>query len=63
MSGDPSRYEQLERAQLLAWAALSTRDKIDFFEEMVALAWASGALRPERLALRDQPVGKRGQHG
>ena len=60
MSEGPARYEALERAQLLAWAALSAREKIAFFEEMVALAWASGALRPERLALRDQPVDEDG---
>lgn len=60
MSEDPARYESLERAQLLAWAALPTREKIAFFEEMVALAWASGALRPERLALRDLPLDEGG---
>lgn len=46
--------EALERLQLQQWAALSTAAKIDFFEEMVQLAYSSGALRPERLALRDQ---------
>ncbi len=47
-------FEALERAQLRAWAALSPGLKLDFFEEMVALAWRSGALTPARLALRDQ---------
>jgi hypothetical protein len=31
--------------------------EIDFFEEMVKLAWHSGALAPERLALRDGLTG------
>lgn len=52
-------FEDAERAQLRAWAGLSADVKIDFFEEMVALAWRSGALAPERLALRDQPPGRR----
>lgn len=46
--------EALERAQLLAWAGLSTQAKIAFFKEMIELAWRSGALAPERLAMRDQ---------
>ncbi len=45
--------EDIERAQLRAWVKLSTRAKIDFFEEMIELAYLSGALSPERLALRD----------
>lgn len=49
-------FGDLELAQLRAWVALPTRDKVAFFEEMVALAHASGALAPERLALRDLPV-------
>lgn len=49
-------FEDTERAQLRAWAALSPGIKLDFFEEMVALAWRSGALAPERLALRDRPL-------
>lgn len=50
----PLDFSALERLQLQQWAALSTAAKIDFFEEMVQLAYSSGALRPERLALRDQ---------
>ena len=46
-------FEDVERAQLRAWVKLSTRAKIDFFEEMIELAYLSGALSPERLALRD----------
>lgn len=46
-------FEDVERAQLRAWVKLSTRAKIDFFEEMIKLAYLSGALSPERLALRD----------
>ncbi|QOD92072.1 hypothetical protein H2514_05455 [Lysobacter sp. CW239] len=46
-------FEDAERAQLLAWISLSAGAKIDFFEEMVELAYQSGALSPERLALRD----------
>lgn len=46
-------FADAERAQLAAWVRLSAGAKIDFFEEMVELAWRSGALAPERLALRD----------
>lgn len=46
-------FADAERAQLHAWAKLSTRTKIDFFEEMIELAYFSGALSPQRLALRD----------
>jgi hypothetical protein len=46
-------FEDAERAQLRDWIGLSTAAKIDFFEEMVLLAYRSGALSPERLALRD----------
>ena len=46
-------FEDAERAQLMAWVNLSADAKIDFFEEMVELANMSGALAPERLALRD----------
>jgi len=46
-------FEDAERAQLMAWVGLSADAKIDFFEEMVELAYLSGALTPERLALRD----------
>jgi hypothetical protein len=49
-------FEDAERAQLRTWAALSPGIKLDFFEEMVELAWRSGALTPERLALRDRPT-------
>lgn len=43
-----------EREQLRIWIGLSTQeDRV--FEEMVALAYHSGALRPERVALRDAP--------
>lgn len=47
-------FEDAERAQLRAWVALDTGAKIDFFEEMIELAYHAGALAPERLALRDQ---------
>lgn len=47
-------FEDAERAQLRAWDGLSTAAKIDFFEEMIELAYRSGALSPERLALRDR---------
>lgn len=58
MTQDPSlahSFADAERAQLRAWMRLSTADKIAFFEEMVDLAWRSGALAPDRLALRDRP--------
>lgn len=47
-------YADAERDHLLTWARLDTAAKIAFFEEMVELAWRSGALAPERLALRDR---------
>ena len=47
-------FEDAERAQLLAWIVLRAGAKIDFFEEMIELAYQSGALSPERLALRDR---------
>lgn len=56
MSSVPSldfTFEDAERAQLLAWMQLSTAVKIEFFEEMIELAYRSGALSPERLAMRD----------
>lgn len=56
MSSVPSldfTFEDAERAQLLAWMQLSTVVKIEFFEEMIELAYRSGALSPERLAMRD----------
>ncbi|MCK9490075.1 MAG: hypothetical protein M0Q42_11930 [Xanthomonadales bacterium] len=46
--------ETLEREQLRVWAGLSTEAKIAFFEEIIDLAWRSGALAPERLAMRDK---------
>lgn len=49
-------FADAERAQLRAWAGLSTREKIEFFEEMLELARLGGALRPDRLALRDAPA-------
>ena len=51
-------FEDAELAQLRAWTHLSADVKIDFFEEMVELAWSSGALAPDRLALRDKPAQK-----
>jgi len=47
-------FEDTEREHLRAWAGLSTAAKVDFFEEMVELAYKSGALSPERLALRER---------
>jgi len=53
-SSEPAfSFEDVERAQLRAWVKLSTRAKIAFFEEMIELAYLSGVLSPERLALRD----------
>ncbi len=46
-------FEDAERAQLLDGLRLSTAARVDFFEEMIELAYRSGALTPERLALRD----------
>jgi len=51
-------FRDAERVNLRAWIKLSGGQKVDFFEEMIELAYHSGALRPDRLALRDQtPVG------
>ena len=49
-------YEDAEREQLRAWIRLSASEKIDFFEEMIELAYCSGALSPQRLAMRDRPI-------
>lgn len=46
-------FREAEIENLRRWARLSGGQKIDFFEEMIELAYHSGALRPERLALRD----------
>ena len=46
-------FREAELVNLRAWMKLSGGQKIDFFEEMVELAYRSGALRPERVALRD----------
>jgi hypothetical protein len=48
-------FRAAEAANLRAWMKLSGGQKVDFFEEMIELAYHSGALRPERLALRDVP--------
>ncbi len=47
-------FDEAERQQLRDWIGLPAAKKIDFFEEMIELAYQSGALSPERLALRDQ---------
>jgi hypothetical protein len=47
--------EDAERVQLPARLTLGTQARIDFFEEMIELARPSGALAPQRLALRDVP--------
>lgn len=46
-------FREAELTNLRAWMKLSGGQKVDFFEEMIELAYQSGALRPERLALRD----------
>ncbi|MGA9423110.1 MAG: nucleotidyltransferase [Rhodanobacteraceae bacterium] len=46
-------FRKAEVANLRAWMKLSDSEKVDFFEEMIELAYHSGALRPERLAMRD----------
>lgn len=46
-------FADTERKQLRDWVRLSADAKIDFFEEMIELAYQSGALTAERLALRD----------
>lgn len=47
-------FEDAERAHLRQWIALSSAAKVDFFEEMIQLAYQSGALAPARLAMRDR---------
>lgn len=54
-------FADAQRAQLQDWMRVSTSAKIDFFEEMIELAYRSGALTPERLALRDAPPSPRGR--
>jgi hypothetical protein len=51
-------FEDAEREHLRTGIRLSTEAKIAFFEEMIELAWHSGALTPERLALRDRDDGR-----
>lgn len=52
-------FRDAEMDSLRAWVKLSGAQKVDFFEEMVELAYRSGALHPERLAMRDRtPVDK-----
>jgi hypothetical protein len=48
-------FADAELAQLHDGVRLSPSAKIDFFEEMIELAYRSGALAPERLALRNGP--------
>lgn len=48
-------FADAELTQLRAWVNLSASAKIDFFEGMIELAYRSGALRADRLALRDAP--------
>jgi len=52
-------FRAAEIENLRAWARLSGGQKIDFFEEMIELAYQSGALRADRLALRDAPSNNR----
>lgn len=47
-------FEEAEIANLRVWMTLSGGQKVDFFEEMIELAYHSGALTPERLAMRDE---------
>lgn len=47
-------FAEAEVANLRAWIQLSGAQKVDFFEEMIELAYKSGALRPDRLALRER---------
>jgi len=47
-------FREAEISDLRAWMKLSGGQKVDFFEEMVELAYHSGALRPDHLALRDR---------
>lgn len=46
-------FAQAELDNLRRQIRLGGAEKIGFFEEMIDLAYESGALRPERLALRD----------
>jgi len=52
-------FRAAEIENLRAWARLSGGQKIDFFEEMIELAYHSGALRADRLSLRDAPSSNR----
>ena len=52
-------FREAETANLRAWMKLSGGQKVDIFEEMIELAYHSGALRPERLAMRDMGAGSK----
>jgi len=54
-------FEDAEREQLRAWVRLPASAKIDFFEEMIELAYRSGALTPQRLTLRDMLAAAKSQ--
>ncbi len=43
-------FEDAERNNLLAGMRMSTRAKIEFFEEMIDLAWRTGAIKPMQQA-------------
>src|SRR5690606_7887149 len=63
MAADESLdFAALERLQLKQWVALSTAAKVDFYEEMIQLAYSSGALRPEGLGLPDPARPPTGNH-
>ena len=43
-------FEDAERNNLLAGMHMSTRAKIEFFEEIIDLAWRAGAIKPMQQA-------------
>jgi hypothetical protein len=47
-------FKRAEEEQLRAWLKTTTAERVAFFEEMIDLAYESGALTPERLKLRDE---------
>jgi len=47
-------FDEAELQHLRTWLRLSASERLEFFEEMIDLANAGGALRADHLALRDK---------
>ena len=49
-------FEDAEHNNLLAGMRMSTRAKIEYFEEMIDLAWRTGAIKPMQQAGKPPPT-------